>query len=156
MTSESFISNNFRYRARVTQEEIEHCNDQVKRAMSLNNASKIEIQAARRKFAIEKYLIKLIPRFGDHELDTGGAGSQAAAFCEMVIDILVHLKDNPKDIAALIRLHKLLVRRKKALCYLKRNNFPTYGEVLRYYGIKDLEEGMHKDHWTHHKRKRWL
>lgn len=62
--------------------------------------------------------------------------------------MLDHIRKNHKDVAALIKLQRLLVRRRKSLLYLKRQDGLKYRQVLRVYNIPDIEsikgEGIHK------------
>jgi small subunit ribosomal protein S15 len=87
-------------------------------------------------------------RFGQHALDVGNAGVQAAISCERVISMLDHIRKNHKDVAALIKLQRLLVRRRKMLMYLKREDGLKYRQVLRVYSMEDVEtvkgESIHK------------
>jgi len=57
------------------------------------------------------------------------------------------LRENHKDVSALIRLQRQLAIRRKDLFYLKRNDFLSYHQVLRVYGLEDLTsergEGIH-------------
>lgn len=81
-------------------------------------------------------------------MDTGNQAVQAAIHCEKTISLLNHLRENHKDVSALIRLQRELSERRKALFYLKRHDFLGYAHVLRVYGLTDLKsekgEGVHK------------
>jgi ribosomal protein S15P/S13E len=73
--------------------------------------------------------------------------------CEKVVSLLAHLKDNHKDITAVIKLQKALVQRRKALNYLKTHDFLAYAHVLRAYGLADLKSVRGEDI---HKGNMWL
>lgn len=81
-------------------------------------------------------------------MDTGNQSIQAAVFCEKVVSLLNHLRENHKDVSGLIRLQKALAQRRRSLFYLKTNDFLQYAHVLRVYGLADLKsekgEGIHK------------
>ena len=86
--------------------------------------------------------------FGKHSLDTGNQAVQAAVFCEKVVSLLNHLRENHKDVSGLIRLQRALAQRRRALFYLKTHDFLGYSHVLRVYGLADLKsekgEGIHR------------
>ena len=86
--------------------------------------------------------------FGQHSMDTGNQAIQAAVFCEKVVSLLNHLRENHKDVSALIRLQRGLAQRRRSLFYLKNHNFLAYAHVLKVYGLTDLKsekgEGIHK------------
>ena len=42
--------------------------------------------------------------FGKHNMDVGNQAIQAAVFCEKVVSLLNHLRENHKDVSALIKL----------------------------------------------------
>lgn len=85
--------------------------------------------------------------FGDHALDCGNPGVRAAISCERTISLLDHLRENHKDVSALIRLQRQLAIRKRDLFYLKRTDYLKYHQALRIYGLEDLKsdkgEGVH-------------
>ena len=63
--------------------------------------------------------------------------------CESILHLIIHVKNNRKDITAFIRLRKELQKRRKLLLYLKRNNYPGYREILAYFCLKDIQEPMY-------------
>jgi len=82
-------------------------------------------------------------------MDCGNMGIQAAVQCEKVISMLDHLRTHHHDVSAIIRMQRLLQIRRKWLFYLKRHDGLTYLQVLRVYGLEDLDssergEGIHK------------
>ncbi len=69
--------------------------------------------------------------------------------CEKVISMLDHLRVHHHDASAIIRMQRLLQIRRKWLFYLKRHDGLAYLQVLRVYGLEDLDsgakgEGIHK------------
>lgn len=77
--------------------------------------------------------------------------------CEKTITLLNHLKDNHKDISALIKLQRNLAERRAALFYLKRHQPLEYANVLRVYGLTDIQsirgEGIAKKNFFCKRRK---
>ncbi len=108
----------------------------VQRAMSLNNASIEEFKKAR--------ILEIRKIFGRHERDTATPPITASALCEKVLALLSHIKKNKKDMTAYIKLSSYLVKRRRYLLYLKRTDFNSYSYVIKYYGIKDFDDPMHK------------
>lgn len=108
----------------------------VRRAFSLDNASIGEFKKAR--------MLEIRKIFGTHEKDTATPPITACALCENILSVLAHIKKNPKDMTAFIKLQGFLTKRRKYLLYLKRNDFNSYSYVIKYYGIKDFEDPMHK------------
>ena len=79
--------------------------------------------------------------------------------CERVITLLDHIRDNHKDVSALIRLQKHLSVRRKALFRVKAQDYLAYHQILRVYNLDDLEspkgDGVHKAHF-HCARRRYV
>ena len=73
------------------------------------------------------------------------------------MSLLNHLRDHHKDVSALIKLQRNLADRRAALFYLKRNQPIEYANVLRVYGLTDLQssrgEGVTKKHFGCRKRR---
>lgn len=107
--------------------------------MLKNTASIGELQKAR--FEAFKH------RFGNGIYDTGSAAMQAAVFCEKTISCIRHVQGNNNDSYAVQRLAHLLLKRRKALEYLKKKDFSKYSEIVHYYRVKDVVKGMHKGHF---------
>lgn len=98
-------------------------------------------------------------RFGKNALDVGNAAIQAARHCERTISLLNHLRVHHRDATAIIRMGVQLQQRRNELLYLKRHDALAYFQVLRLYGLKDVDcgnkgEGIHKQnfHCTMKKR----
>jgi len=108
----------------------------VGRALSLDNASISEFKKAR--------ILEIRKVFAKHERDTATPPITACALCEKVLALLTHIKKNKKDVTAYIKLQAYLTKRRKYLLYLKRTDFNSYSYVIKYYGIKDFDDHMHK------------
>ena len=99
------------YRGGMIDSDFVGLDDRVKQAYSLNNASPREMQTAR--FEACKH------RFGHGMYDTGSPAMQASIFCEKTISTVKHLQSNHKDTECMRSFLKLMVRRRRALLYLK-------------------------------------
>ena len=95
--------------------------------------------------------------FAQHSLDVGNQAIQACMHCEKTITILNHLRVHHKDVSALIKLQRQLVERRKGLFYLKRHEPLAYSNVLKVYGLTDLQstrgEGITHKHFNCKRRK---
>lgn len=84
-------------------------------------------------------------------MDSGNAAIQAASWCEQVLSLLNHLRENNKDRTALIGVEKALRKRRKALLFLKRKNFRDYAKLIEMYGLDDQKavvgDQMHRNHY---------
>ena len=45
---------------------------------------------------------------------------------------------------AFINLQKFLTKRRRYMLYLKRTDFNAYSYIIKYYGMKDFDDSMHK------------
>jgi len=79
---------------------------------------------------------KLMKDFGVHEKDTGSADVQIALLSEEIDSLVSHLKDHPKDIHSKRGLIRMVVKRKKLLAYLQKENEKRYKEVIKKLGLK--------------------
>ncbi len=121
----------------LTSETMKHHHPLVQKAMSLDNASIPEFRKAR--------MLQIRKIFGHHERDSATPAITACALCEKTLALLSHIKKNKKDMTAYIKLQKYLTKRRKYLLYLKRKDFNSYSYVIKYYGLSDYEDHMHKD-----------
>ena len=108
----------------------------VQQAMGLHNASIGEMRKAR--------VLEIRERFGKHERDTANPGITASVLCENVIHLLNHIKLHKNDMSAFIKLKHFLTKRRKYLRYLKRKDFQAYAFIVKYYGIKDIDDANAK------------
>jgi small subunit ribosomal protein S15 len=122
----------------LTESDISQHSELVQRAMSLNNASIEEFKKAR--------MLEIRKMFGRHERDTASPAITACALCEKVLNLLTHINKCKQDMTGFIKLQKYLTKRRKYLLYLKLKDFNSYSYVIKYYGLKDFDDSMHKMH----------
>ncbi|MEK7124607.1 MAG: 30S ribosomal protein S15 [Patescibacteria group bacterium] len=79
---------------------------------------------------------KLMKEFGIHEKDTGSADVQIALLSQEIESLTSHLKDHPKDIHSKRGLIRMVVKRKKLLAYLQKENEKRYKETIKKLGLK--------------------
>ncbi|MBZ9572808.1 30S ribosomal protein S15 [Patescibacteria group bacterium] len=79
---------------------------------------------------------KIIKKYELHQADTGSADIQVALLTEDIKKILAHLKKHPKDIHSRRGLLKMVIKRKKLLKYLKKENIRRYNSILKKLGLK--------------------
>eukprot|EP00347_Sterkiella_histriomuscorum_P015955 403355050 len=129
------------YRNGLTETDLEGYNEEVKQSFNIINGSYHEVYQARAH--------EIINIFGKHQMDVGNNAIQAAVLCEKVVSLLNHMRENHKDVSGLIRLQRSLAQRRRFLFYLKNNDFLAYAQVLKIYGLTDLNsdkgEGIHKN-----------
>ncbi len=79
---------------------------------------------------------KLIKEHGIHESDTGSADVQIALLSGEIDSLVSHLKDHPKDVHSRRGLIRMVVKRKKLLAYLQKEDEKRYKEVVKKLGLK--------------------
>ena len=79
---------------------------------------------------------KLVKEHGIHEKDTGSTGVQIALLSEEIEALVSHLKKHPKDLHSKRGLIRMVVKRKKLLAYLKKENEKIYKDVAKKIGLK--------------------
>lgn len=79
---------------------------------------------------------KLIKAHGIHEKDTGSSDVQIGLLSEEMDALVSHLKDHPKDLHSKRGLIRMVVKRKKLLAYLKKEDEKRYQEVIKKIGLK--------------------
>ena len=79
---------------------------------------------------------ELIKKHSLHEKDTGSADVQIALLSKQIDSLIAHLKDNPKDIHSKRGLIGMIVKRKKLLSYLKKEDEKRYNETIKKVGLK--------------------
>jgi len=79
---------------------------------------------------------KIIKKYKLSEKDTGSADVQVALLTDDIKKILVHLKKYPKDTHSRRGLLKMVIKRKKLLKYLKKENIRRYNSILKKLGLK--------------------
>ena len=79
---------------------------------------------------------KLIKEHGIHNKDTGSSDVQIALLSEEIESLASHLKEHPKDIHSRRGLIRMVVKRKKLLSYLKKEDEKRYNEIVKKIGLK--------------------
>ena len=79
---------------------------------------------------------KLIKEHGIHEKDTGSSDVQIALLSEEIENLVNHLKDHPKDIHSKRGLIRMVVKRKKLLAYLQKEDEKRYKDLVKKLGLK--------------------
>lgn len=125
------------FRMGLTEQDMSQHHPLVQRALSLDNASISEFKKAR--------MMEIRKIFARHERDTATPPITACALCEQVLALLSHIKKNKNDMTAYMKLQTYLTKRRKYLLYLKRVDFNSYSYIIKYYGLKDFEDPMHKN-----------
>lgn len=79
---------------------------------------------------------ELIKKYGVHEKDTGSCEVQIVLLSEKINDLASHLKDHTKDVHSKRGLVQMVVKRKKLLAYLKKENEKSYNNIIKQVGLK--------------------
>ncbi len=79
---------------------------------------------------------KLIKEFSINEKDTGSSDVQIALLSEEIESLVSHLKDHPKDIHSKRGLIRMVVKRKKLLAYLQKEDEKRYKTIIKKIGLK--------------------
>lgn len=79
---------------------------------------------------------ELIKEFAINKKDTGSADVQIALLSGEIENLVQHLKDHPKDLHSKRGLIKMVVKRKKLLAYLKKEDEKRYQAVTKKIGLK--------------------
>lgn len=79
---------------------------------------------------------KLIKEHGIHEKDTGSADVQIALLTSEMDNLVSHLKDHPKDLHSKRGLIRMVVKRKKLLAYLQKEDEKRHKDVVKKLGLK--------------------
>ena len=78
----------------------------------------------------------LIKKHGIHEKDTGSSDVQIGLLSEEIEALVSHLKDHPKDLHSKRGLIRMVVKRKKLLAYLKKEDEKRYNAIVKKIGLK--------------------
>lgn len=73
----------------------------------------------------------IIKKYKIHQTDTGSPEVQIALSSEKIKNLLSHLKKHPKDVDSKRGLLKAVIKRKKMLNYLKKENTRRYNNILK-------------------------
>ncbi len=79
---------------------------------------------------------KLIKDYKLHNKDTGSPEVQIAILSEDIKSLLLHLKKNPKDNHSRRGLLKMVIKRKKLLAYLKKEDEKRHDSIVKKIGLK--------------------
>lgn len=79
---------------------------------------------------------KVIKEIGLDEKDTGSSDVQVALISKELDKLVLHLKAHPKDTHSKRGLIKMVVKRKKLLAYLKKEDEAKYLAVIKKVGLK--------------------
>jgi small subunit ribosomal protein S15 len=79
---------------------------------------------------------KLIDEYKIHEKDTGSSEVQIAIFTKQIEELTKHLKKHPKDNHSRRGLLKMVMKRKRLLDYLKKEDEKRYKKVVKKLGLK--------------------
>lgn len=79
---------------------------------------------------------KIISEYKIHEKDTGSSEVQIAILTKQIEELAKHLKKHPKDNHSRRGLLQMVVKRKKLLDYLKKENEKSYNKVVKKLGLK--------------------
>lgn len=80
--------------------------------------------------------LELIKESGVHDKDTGSSSVQIVLLSEKINDLVNHLKDHPKDTHSKRGLVQMVVKRKKLLAYLQKEDDKGYKEITKKIGLK--------------------
>ncbi len=80
--------------------------------------------------------VKTIEDVKTHPQDTGSADVQIALLSEEINQLLSHLKKNPKDIHSKRGLLKMVIKRKRLMKYLEKDNKRRFNTVVKKLGLK--------------------
>lgn len=79
---------------------------------------------------------KLIEKSRLGETDTGSSEVQITLLSTEIKKLLLHLKENPKDIHSKKGLLKMVAKRRKLLKYLKDEDEKRYDKIIAEIGLK--------------------
>ena len=83
-----------------------------------------------------KQKAKIIKEVSIHEKDTGSADVQIALISEEIEKLSIHLKKHPKDVHSKRGLIQMVIKRKKLLSYLKKDDEKRYSAIIKKMGLK--------------------
>ena len=80
--------------------------------------------------------IKIVKEHAIHDKDTGSSDVQIGLLTQEMDALVSHLKEHPKDIHSKRGLIRMVVKRKKLLAYLQKEDEKRYKEVIKKIGLK--------------------
>ncbi|PIW92446.1 MAG: 30S ribosomal protein S15 [Candidatus Nealsonbacteria bacterium CG_4_9_14_3_um_filter_35_11] len=78
---------------------------------------------------------EIIKKYKLHELDTGSADVQIALLTEEIKRLLAHLKDHKKDVHSKRGLLKMVLKRRRLLKYLQKEDQKRYNTLVKKLGL---------------------
>ena len=96
--------------------------------------------AKRRNMLTKEQKEEVIQDVRLHKGDTGSAEAQIALLSEEIKDLLQHFKKHPKDQHSRYGLLKMVIKRKKLLKYLEKEDKKRYNAIIKKVGLKDKTE----------------
>ena len=79
---------------------------------------------------------KLVKEHGINDKDTGSADVQIVLLSNEMEALVAHLKDHPKDVHSRRGLIRMVVKRKKLLSYLQKEDEKRYKAIIKKIGLK--------------------
>jgi len=83
-----------------------------------------------------KEKIKIMEEVGISEKDTGSSEVQIALLSKEIDKLVLHLKKHQKDVHSKRGLIKMVIKRKKLLAYLKKEDEKRYSKIIKEIGLK--------------------
>ena len=80
--------------------------------------------------------VKIVKEHAINAKDTGSADVQIGLLSKEMDALVGHLKDHPKDLHSKRGLIGMVVKRKKLLAYLQKEDEKRYKEVIKKIGLK--------------------
>ena len=79
---------------------------------------------------------KIVKEHAINEKDTGSADVQIGLLSKEIDALVSHLKDHPKDLHSKRGLIGMVVKRKKLLAYLQKEDGKRYKDIVKKIGLK--------------------
>ena len=79
---------------------------------------------------------KIIKEVAVNEKDTGSSEVQIALLSKEIDKLVLHLKKHPQDIHSKKGLITMVIKRKKLLAYLKKEDEKRYSDLVKKIGLK--------------------
>jgi len=79
---------------------------------------------------------KIIKEIGINDKDTGSSDVQIALLTKEIDKLVLHLKKHSKDVHSRRGLIGMIIKRKKLLAYLKKEDEKRYNKIIKEIGLK--------------------
>jgi len=80
--------------------------------------------------------LKIIKKYKIHDTDTGSSEVQITLLSEEIKKLLSHLKKHSKDIHSKRGLLRMVLKRRKLLKFLKKEDEKKYNKIMKAVGLK--------------------